>query len=103
MNNVKLNEMIWQIVASIPKGKVAAYGQIAKLAGFPNHARYVGATLKNLPNNTKLPWHRVLSAKREISFPLDSEHYKIQRELLIAEGVLFKNNKVAKANFAWKL
>ncbi|MDF1589702.1 MAG: MGMT family protein [Gammaproteobacteria bacterium] len=43
---LKIDEIIWQIVASIPKGNVGTYGQIAKLAGYPNHARYVGATLK---------------------------------------------------------
>lgn len=99
MNNCTLNEIIWQIVASIPYGKVASYGQIAKLSGFPNHARYVGTTLKNLPQNTHLPWHRVLSAKREISFPVNSEKYNQQRTRLIAEGVLFINQKVAQSYF----
>lgn len=99
MNNSKLNEMIWQIVAAIPYGKVSAYGQVAKLAGFPNHARYVGTTLKNLPDDTRLPWHRVLSSKREISFAVNSEQYQKQRALLTAEGVVFINNKVAQSYF----
>jgi methylated-DNA-protein-cysteine methyltransferase-like protein len=35
-------ERIWQVVAMIPKGRVASYGQIAALAGMPRHARLVG-------------------------------------------------------------
>ncbi|MED6332399.1 MAG: MGMT family protein, partial [Pseudomonadota bacterium] len=37
---------MWQIVHKIPKGNVASYGQIAKLAGLPGYARYVGYTMK---------------------------------------------------------
>lgn len=44
---LKIDEIVWQLVASIPKGKVMTYGQIANQAGFKNYARHVGATLKN--------------------------------------------------------
>ena len=60
-------ERVWQIVAMIPRGHVASYGQIARLAGMPAHARFVGATLRNLPANTRLPWHRVVNAALRIS------------------------------------
>lgn len=39
------------IIQLIPKGRVATYGQIAKLAGLPKHARYVGFALKNMDDN----------------------------------------------------
>lgn len=65
----ELDHIIWQLVASIPKGNVATYGQLAIMAGYPNHARYVGTILKNLPNDSTLPWHRVVNAKGELSFP----------------------------------
>tara|TARA_R110002049_G_scaffold95572_5_gene234756 strand:+ start:2089 stop:2406 length:318 start_codon:yes stop_codon:yes gene_type:complete len=90
-----INEIIWQIVASIPKGSVASYGQIAKLAGYPNHARYVGATLKKLPADSALPWHRVVNGKGELSFLLDSEQYQKQKALLEAEGIEFKSLKIS--------
>ena len=61
MQNNHLNEIIWQVVASIPYGTVATYGQVAQLAGLPGYARYVGATLKQLPKDTLLPWHRVIT------------------------------------------
>ena len=59
MQAAKMNELtqaVWQLVAQIPKGRIATYGQIARLAGYPSHARFVGRTLSNLPKGTKLPW-----------------------------------------------
>ncbi|GGB80331.1 O6-methylguanine-DNA methyltransferase [Marinobacterium zhoushanense] len=95
MQTAPLNELIWQIVASIPEGKVATYGQIATLAGYPNHARYVGTTLKKLPKDTGLPWHRVVNARGESSFPKGSDAYKRQMERLEAEGVIFRNGRLS--------
>ncbi len=94
-----INEIIWQIVASIPKGSVATYGQIAKLADYPSHARYVGATLKKLPADSVLPWHRVVNAKGELSFPVAGEQYKLQKALLEAEGIEFKSFKLSLSRY----
>ena len=97
MDNALFKSMVWQIVASIPKGKVATYGQIAKMAGFPNHARFVGRVLSGLPAESTLPWHRVVNAKRQISFPYQSDAYNKQRHLLELDGVVFSNsNKIVK-------
>ena len=48
-------ERIWQVVSIIPLGKVATYGQVARLAGLPGYARYVGYTMKTLPSGSKMP------------------------------------------------
>ncbi len=101
MSTLDINELIWQVVARIPPGKVATYGQVAALAGYPRHARYVGSTLKKLPTGTSLPWHRVINAKGQLSFPTGSKHYKKQRALLLAEGVILINMKVSLRDFAW--
>lgn len=101
MDKLQLNEIIWQIVASIPQGQVATYGQIARLAGFPNHARYVGATLRNLPSGSTLPWYRVINAKGEISFPLNSEAYQRQKRLLESDGIIFNDMKVSLKRYIW--
>ncbi|MFK7793917.1 MAG: MGMT family protein [Gammaproteobacteria bacterium] len=95
MAELNLNEIIWQIVAAIPKGKVCTYGQIARSAGYPSHARYVGSTLRNLPKNSRLPWHRVVNAQGKISFPPDSEAYNRQKSLLESEGVVFIDKKLS--------
>ncbi len=102
MEQLKLNQMIWQVVAAIPHGKVATYGQVAKMCGFPRHARYVGTTLKNLPKDTTLPWYRVINAKGEIAFPVGSAAYKRQKSLLEAEGVSFINTKLSLKAYGWK-
>jgi methylated-DNA-protein-cysteine methyltransferase-like protein len=99
IEQLTINEIIWQVVASIPKGSVATYGQIAKLAGYPSHARYVGTTLKKLPADSALPWHRVVNAKGELSFPVDGVQYQKQKALLEAEGIKFKSFKLSLSRY----
>lgn len=99
--DTQLNEMIWQVVALIPQGKVATYGQIAKLCGYPGYARYVGHTLKQLPQGTALPWHRVINAKGQISFPKESDAYHIQRTRLEQEGIVFDGEKISLNRYQW--
>lgn len=99
--DAQLNEIIWQVVALIPKGKVATYVQIAKLCGYPGYARYVGHTLKQLPQGTTLPWHRVINAKGQISFPKESDAYRIQRTRLEQEGIAFDGEKISLKRYQW--
>jgi len=99
--SAELNEMIWQVVAAIPVGKVATYGQIAKLCGYPGYARYVGYTLKQLPQGTTLPWHRVINAQGQISFPPDSAACRLQRSRLEQEGVVFVSGKIRLKRYQW--
>jgi len=98
----RLRMEIWQWVHAIPPGMVATYGQIARLAAYPSHARFVGTTLKNLPKGTTLPWYRVLKSTGELAFPPGTNHYRTQRELLAGEGVLLKSGKVDLAERQWK-
>jgi methylated-DNA-protein-cysteine methyltransferase-like protein len=98
-----LKEEIWQLVATIPAGHVATYGQLARLAGFPNHARYVGTTLKNLPNGSTLPWFRVLKSNGELAFPPASPAWKQQKKRLEAEGILMTGMKVPLSVYQYKV
>ncbi|RYD89410.1 MAG: methyltransferase, partial [Sphingobacteriales bacterium] len=63
------HQEIYQVVALIPYGKVATYGQIARLAGLPRHARLVGYALNRLGAEHDLPWHPVINAQGRISLP----------------------------------
>lgn len=56
-------EAVLALVARIPKGRVATYGQIAALAGYPRRPRQVGMVLKGLPEDTPVPWQRVVNAQ----------------------------------------
>ena len=87
-----INQRIWQVVALIPAGQVATYGDIAAQAGLPGAARRVGRALKYLPKNTRIPWYRVVNAQGRISMPEGSASKYTQRERLEAEGVVFKAN-----------
>ncbi len=96
-------ESIYQTLSQIPEGKVVTYGYLAKLAGLGNAARLVGTTLKKLPKNTKLPWHRVINAQGKISFPESYPGFERQKTLLMDEGVTFKKNgKIDLSVFLWE-
>ncbi len=91
-------ERIWQIVHTIPPGKVATYGQVAVLADLPRGARLVGYVMSRLPNGSRLPWHRVINARGKLSTHSTSR----QRELLQAEGVVFFNGRIYLSRYQWK-
>jgi len=81
---------VLRLVAGIPSGQVATYGQIALLAGHPRAARQVGTVLRGLSaaEAEHLPWYRVINVQGGIST------YKVgagelQRALLEAEGIRF--------------
>ena len=89
------------IIKKIPRGKVAAYGQIAAYAGNPRAARQVVRILHSSSRKEKLPWYRVINSKGTIS--LKPNHcYEIQKQLLLEEGIEFdKNDKVDFKRYLW--
>ena len=99
--DISNDEKIWQVVYSIPRGSVATYGQVAKLAELPGYARYVGYVMKKLPKGSKLPWHRVVNAKGRLSFDVSSRQYKRQKALLEKEGIVFINGRFSLNQFQW--
>ena len=82
-------EKLYIALSSVPAGRVIAYGELARLAGLPGRARWVGRTLSQLPEESALPWHRVINANRRISLPSGSPGYAEQRQRLLSEGILF--------------
>ncbi len=96
-------ERIYAVVRPIPRGRVATYGQIARIAGIPAHARQVGYALNALPESRSIPWHRVINAKGEISKRSEGQSEKVQRALLEREGVRFdEKGRVSFRRFRWK-
>jgi methylated-DNA-protein-cysteine methyltransferase related protein len=94
MKEPSLTDSIIEIVLSIPKGKVATYGQIAALAGSPLAARAVVRVLNSSSEKYKLPWFRVVNSKGKISLPKGGG-YEMQKQMLEAEGIVFnKNDKI---------
>ena len=80
-------ESIWRVVAAIPAGRVATYGEVARLAGLPRGARQVGRALGLAPAARKLPWFRVIGAGGRIALPKDSAGYRTQIRKLKAGSV----------------
>ena len=81
---------IYAVVSRIPRGRVATYGQVAAVAGLPRRARLVGYALRVLPDDTRVPWHRVVNAQGRISPRGDLlGHEDLQAHLLRREGVRF--------------
>ena len=97
------HERIYAVVARIPRGRVATYGQVALLAGLPRNARQVGFALRALPDSREFPWHRVVNASGTISAREDPIGEQIQRKLLEREGVRFSaRGRVALREFGWR-
>ena len=88
----KFDTAIWKVVSSISSGRVMGYGEVARAAGYPRHARMVSKAMSRSPE--PLPWYRIVRSDRTLAFEVGSEAYKKQRSLLEEEGVQFNNGKV---------
>jgi O-6-methylguanine DNA methyltransferase len=93
---------IYEAVKKIPKGKVATYGQIAKLAGDEKMCRAVGNALHKNPEPDKIPCFRVVNSKGELSGEFAFGGAGAQQKLLEAEGIEVINGKVDLAKFGMK-
>ena len=87
-------EAIWRTVRTIPRGHVATYGTVARLAGLPGRARLVGYALRVPPAGMRLPWHRVVAACERITFPKSTREHVEQSRRLRAEGVKVTNGRI---------
>lgn len=96
-------EAIYKVVRRIPSGRVATYGQIARLAGLPGRARQVGYALHALHDGDPLPWQRVINARGEVSPRAEPGMEQLQRELLEAEGVVFdERGRIDLTRYGWR-
>ncbi|WP_348983722.1 MGMT family protein [Microbulbifer sp. CAU 1566] len=86
-------------LAQVPSGRVVTYGGLAELAGLPRAARLVGQTLRKLPKDTRLPWHRVLNAQGRISLPEPGAQRQIRR--LESEGIVLIKGRVDLVHYRW--
>jgi methylated-DNA-protein-cysteine methyltransferase-like protein len=100
-NSSSTYERFYKVIRRIPRGRVATYGQIAKVAGLPGHARQVGYALHALRASTSVPWQRVINAAGGISLrPLTGGIS--QRILLEKEGVIFAGERVSLLRYGWR-
>ena len=93
---------LYLTLSQVPEGCVVSYGELAHLAGLGRAARWVGRTLSQLPQDTRLPWHRVLGAGGRISLPVGRASGDEQRARLRSEGVTILNNRVDIQRHGWR-
>lgn len=103
-NPASIHQRIYAVVSRIPRGRVATYGQVARLANLPGQARLVGYALSALPDRSRVPWHRVVNARGQISPRRDGgPEADIQRELLRREKVSFDaRGSIRLGHFRWR-
>ena len=96
-------ERIWDVVRRIPTGRVATYGQIARIAGLGGAARLVGYALHALPEKGhRVPWQRVINSQGRVSSRRYAGGDLVQRRLLEHEGVRFDTReRVDLARYQW--
>ena len=87
-------EKIYEVVKSIPEGRVATYGQVAFLSGNPRWSRVVGYALHMNPEPDLIPCYRVVNREGKASESFAFGGGEVQRKLLEAEGVVFDENGV---------
>ncbi len=102
-NQSHFYEQIYELVRTIPPGKVATYGQIAELLGKPRHARQIGYALYRVAPDSDIPWQRVVNAQGMISHsPQRQGSDDLQRILLEQEGITFNSqDKLDLRRYRW--
>lgn len=94
-------QAIWRVIAAIPPGRVASYGQVAALAGLPRGARQVARALRHAPTELGLPWHRVIAVNGRIAIPASSRGYRTQISRLRGEGIVVISGRVDMRVYRW--
>lgn len=87
-------EDVYEVVKRIPKGKVATYGQIARLIGEPRKARIVGWALHSNPYRGVVPCHRVVDRNGKLSGGFAFGGVEVQKKLLEDEGIKFNSDGI---------
>ena len=101
---IPLYQRIYSVVRQIPPGKVATYGQIAKVVSgcTPRMVVYALAALRSTQDTPEVPWQRVINSQGKISPHGDGFGSAIQRQLLEDEGIPFSPDGVIDLDqFGW--
>ena len=85
---------IYEAVKRIPKGRVATYGQVAKMAGNERMSRAVGNALHKNPDPAHIPCFRVVNSKGELAGAFAFGGANVQADLLREDGVEVVDGKV---------
>lgn len=95
-------EKIYDVVRQIPRGTVATYGQVAKLAGNKHWARVVGYALHVNPDPEEIPCYRVVNREGRLSEAFAFGGVNQQKILLEEDGIEVVDNHVDLTVYQWK-
>ncbi|MBR0426431.1 MAG: MGMT family protein [Clostridia bacterium] len=94
---------IYAVVKRIPRGTVATYGQIARLAGNPRWSRVVGYALHVNPDPEGIPCYRVVNRNGGLAPAFAFGGLQVQEQLLREDGVGFRpDGTVDLDRFQWR-
>ncbi len=95
-------KQVYEVVKQIPRGKVATYGQIAKMLGAPRRSQIVGYALHDNPDSRTIPCHRVVNRFGMVCTGFAFGGAEEQRKRLEAEGVVFeKDGTIDLKKYQW--
>ncbi len=106
------DNLVYEIVEKIPRGKVMTYGVIARIVncelrirnmGKQITPRYVGYLLHNNPDPENIPCHRVVNSKGELAKNYKYGSWKQQKRKLLEEGAVFKGDSVDLEKSLWNV
>lgn len=100
--NESMYERIYAVVKMVPPGKVATYGQIARIAGRCS-ARNVGYAMSSVSSKSDVPWHRIINSRGKISVRSHGEECTVQSRILESEGIVFTITRTVDLEiFGWE-
>ncbi len=99
---LSFKDRVYRTTKKIPRGRVATYGQIARLAGNPHAARAVGLFMKTNPHAPIVPCHRVVALNGALTGYSAKGGIKKKKEMLIREGVKFRGDRADLKVSRWK-
>lgn len=100
MNTFRDN--VYELIRKIPAGKVATYGQVAKLVGSPKAARAIGMCMRTNPDAPRTPCHRIVASDGSLHGYSAGNGISTKKEMLLKEGVFFKGDKVDLSRSGWQ-
>jgi len=101
--DTSFKEKVYEVLRTVPKGKVVTYGQLSKLSGKPKAARAVGMLMAKNPDAPKTPCHRVVASDGTLHGYSGKGGILGKKKMLIEEGVVFKGEKVDLEKSQWNV
>lgn len=99
---MKFKEKVYELLRTVPKGKVVTYGQLAKMAGSSGAARAVGMCMRINPDAPNTPCHRVVAFDGSLHGYSGGDGIPTKKKMLLEEGVIFKGDNVDLSQSQWK-